>query len=218
MKIVISGNIGSGKTSQIKRLQEEFKNHKSIEIIPEAVQEWIDEGWLGRFYENPKKYSLGFQFRVLQSQIKLPDMDICTIVERSLHTTTHIFSKQLVEDGMISSKGYESILKFVDKNNWKPTCFIYIKTPPEVCHQRIKERSRDEESMIPLEYLENIHEKHEKFHKSNEYLHYEIDGTLTQEEVFYKIMQVLYTHLLEPTVYNESCDEEGCIPTLIQEG
>ena len=209
MKIVISGSIGSGKSTQIKHLQDEFQNHASVQIIPEAVDEWIKDGWLQKFYSDQKKYSLGFQFRVLQSQINLPNIDGLTIIERSPHTTVEIFSKQLTEDGMVTQEGYKSILNFAEYNNWEPTCFIYIQTPPEICHQRILERSRDAESTISLEYLQNLHQKHEEFHQKQEYQHYMIDGTQSKDKVFYEIMQILYTRLLDP--YQE------CLPSVVDD-
>lgn len=40
---------------------------------------------------------------------------------------------------------------------------IYLRCSPERCYQRTKQRNREEEEEIPLEYLELIHSKHEKW-------------------------------------------------------
>jgi deoxyadenosine/deoxycytidine kinase len=44
----------------------------------------------------------------------------------------------------------------------EPDAIIYLRTPAEVCLQRIKERGRVEEMSIPLDYLlqlENLHDE-----------------------------------------------------------
>lgn len=44
-----------------------------------------------------------------------------------------------------------------------PFKVIYLRTDPEICFQRVKYRSRDAESDISLEYLQQIHDKYEKW-------------------------------------------------------
>lgn len=44
------------------------------------------------------------------------------------------------------------------------SCFlVYLQSTPEVCHQRIKQRCRKEELGIPLEYLQEIHDRYEEW-------------------------------------------------------
>ena len=40
---------------------------------------------------------------------------------------------------------------------------VYLRTSPEVAHQRVKARARSEESVIPIEYLRELHDLHEKW-------------------------------------------------------
>ena len=42
-----------------------------------------------------------------------------------------------------------------------PDVFLYLRTKPEICFDRMKRRARSEEAGVPLEYLKRIHEKHE---------------------------------------------------------
>ena len=46
---------------------------------------------------------------------------------------------------------------------FKNACTIYLQTSPETAVQRIEKRSRSEEQSIPLEYIELLHKKHEKW-------------------------------------------------------
>ena len=53
-------------------------------------------------------------------------------------------------------------------NNWlsdefelAPSAYIYLKCDPMIAYERIIKRSRSEEENIPIEYLTQIHNKHE---------------------------------------------------------
>jgi deoxyadenosine/deoxycytidine kinase len=45
----------------------------------------------------------------------------------------------------------------------RPDGFIYLRTQPEVCHDRLKKRDRHEESSVSLDYIQTIHDKHERW-------------------------------------------------------
>jgi len=44
-----------------------------------------------------------------------------------------------------------------------PDGFIYLAASPETCMRRMKLRGRGEEGGVSLEYLENLHAKHEEW-------------------------------------------------------
>ena len=48
------------------------------------------------------------------------------------------------------------------KKDIKADYLIYLRCPPEICEARINRRKRPEEAGIPLEYLRQLHNKHEK--------------------------------------------------------
>ena len=62
----------------------------------------------------------------------------------------------------------------VENYTQKPSGFIYLKTSPQVCFDRLVKRGRSEESSIPLDYLISLHNKHEDWlvrgHDVTEYL------------------------------------------------
>jgi len=206
MRIVISGNIGCGKTTQIKRLQEYFATEDNIKIIPEGVQEWIDEGWLQKYYDDPKTWALPFQYRVLASQTDVPDMeDGLIIIERSPHTTQHIFSKQLTEDGIITPEGFQGIVQHNINNSWNPDAFIYVRVSPEICFERMKLRNRNAESMISLDYLKKLHDRHEVLHLENEANlcpSFIIDGSKSIDEVTAQLMKAIFNISIENSKMN----------------
>jgi hypothetical protein len=42
-----------------------------------------------------------------------------------------------------------------------PDGFIYLRADPRTCLNRMTNRARDEESKVPIDYLESLHQKHE---------------------------------------------------------
>ena len=51
----------------------------------------------------------------------------------------------------------------IDNQSCEVDLIIYLRTSPEVVHDRVKKRSRNEESAIPLDYLRSLHRLHEKW-------------------------------------------------------
>jgi deoxyadenosine/deoxycytidine kinase len=60
---------------------------------------------------------------------------------------------------------YKSFEHMSPINNVK---VIYLRCDPQICHQRIAQRKRPEESEISIEYLQMLHDKHEKWIESYE--------------------------------------------------
>ena len=173
--ISIEGNIGSGKSTILRLLKEQFKNNEDIIFIQEPVDEWEkikdkdNVTILSKFYENQKKYSFAFQMMAYISRLSLlkeaisKNPNAIIITERCLNTDRYVFAKMLYDSGNIEDVEYQIYLNWFDhflymieiqKN-------IYLKTDPEICLQRINKRNRDGESTIPLEYLINCHRYHE---------------------------------------------------------
>ena len=48
---------------------------------------------------------------------------------------------------------------------WQPNAYIYLRSDPEMCYNRIKKRGRESEKNIKLEYIKRIHELHEEKYK-----------------------------------------------------
>ena len=88
MKIVFDGNIGCGKSSILKLIQ----NNKPIEmnIYNEPLYDWSK--WLELFYSDMNKYSFGFQMRVLKSHLDKKDI-LNGIFERSPLSCQKVFGE-----------------------------------------------------------------------------------------------------------------------------
>ena len=177
MLFSIEGNIGSGKSTLINRLKE-FKEISNIPVhfVDEPVNQWEmiqnEEGknMIELFYSDPKKYSFAFQMMAYISRLVLIHKEIMKypkdiiITERCLLTDYQVFAKTLHEkkDMLdVEFKIYQTWFYYFQEKI-ELTGFIYVKTDPEVAHDRCLKRARPGET-IPLEYLEKCHEKHEEW-------------------------------------------------------
>jgi deoxyadenosine/deoxycytidine kinase len=171
--ISIEGNIATGKSTHFDYIK--TLNLPNVFFVDEPVKEWLEikdkdnKNALECFYSDQKKNSFCFQvlayitrLKKVIDMIKLHPNGII-ISERCIETDRNVFAKMLYEADNISSIEWETY------NYWY-NCFaeisqvdliIYIKTDPNECKQRILKRNRLEESNIPLDYLEQCHEKHE---------------------------------------------------------
>src|SRR5690606_15781423 len=84
----------------------------------------------------------------------------------------HCFAKTQFELGNINELEWNLYKQWftwlVEEYTHKPSAFIYLYTEPKVCFDRMKKRSRFEESDISLQYLEILHEKHENWLRKKE--------------------------------------------------
>jgi deoxyadenosine/deoxycytidine kinase len=89
----------------------------------------------------------------------------------------------LYDSKKMESVEYQIYLKWFDNfvNDFPINCTIYVKTDPNVCHARIAKRSRNGESTISLDYLNDCHKYHESMmqvHASKDHNILELNGNL----------------------------------------
>jgi len=176
--ISIEGNIGTGKSTFIEKVQEYFNHIKSdikIGFIPEPVNVWNsvtdNEGVtiLEKYYGDQHKYAFTFQMMAYISRLAVmrealkKDYDVI-IMERSMFTDCEVFAKMLYDDKKIEAIEYNIYKKWFDEfvDDFPEIFHIYIQADPKISAERVAKRGRPGEN-IPLSYLEKCHEYHEKW-------------------------------------------------------
>ena len=209
--ISIEGNIGSGKTTILNRLKNEFMNQQSekkVLFLREPVDIWEtvkdtqNETILSKFYKNPVKHAFAFQVMAFSTRLTMlreaiqnnPDVEII-LCERSLDADKEIFAKMLHDDGVIEDIDYQIYNMFYSEITKQPEVkklsgVIYINATPEVSFERTKIRARNGESTITLGYLMECHAYHEKWigDKKQENLNYPVlninaNGLISDEQI-----------------------------------
>jgi deoxyadenosine/deoxycytidine kinase len=163
--IFVEGNIGTGKSTFLTKLSEDFK------VILEPVDEWIKmknangKNLLEEFYSDPSRNAYLFQSIAFRSRMKnIIRQDTC-LFERSIYTDRNVFAKTCREDGLIGDIEWNDYVSWFDwltsEFQIKPHGFIYLRCDPEVSYERIKMRKRSGEESISFDYLKKLHRKHD---------------------------------------------------------
>ncbi|XP_076020008.1 thymidine kinase 2, mitochondrial isoform X5 [Genypterus blacodes] len=165
--ICIEGNIASGKTTCL----EYFSKIGNIEVLTEPVSKWRNirgHNPLGLMYQDPTRWGLTLQTYV---QLTMLDRHVSAIaapvrmMERSIFSAKYIFVENLYRSGKMPEVDYAVLtewFEWITTNISMPVdLIVYLQTSPQTCHERLKKRCREEEKVIPLEYLESIHQLYE---------------------------------------------------------
>jgi len=178
-KVIISieGNIGAGKTTFLDKLKE--KIHDSV-FIKEPVDIWLSlkdedgKNILEKFYKNPQRWCYTFQNlafitrlnRILDEYYNSDKKFIFS--DRITKSDREIFATMSKQDELMNNfewKIYDFWYNntFINKLLNKKIYYIYLRSNPKVCLERINKRSRSEEVSINIEYLNKLHNLHEKW-------------------------------------------------------
>lgn len=189
--IVIDGNIGSGKSTILKLL----RNKNDFNVINENVEDW--KPYIAQFYKNMTNASLSFQMKVLHHHLEvynnIKDEKNHYILERSPLSCIHVFGKNLLNNYFLSQLDMDLMSNYNKTFGWYPNFIIYIKTDPEICLKRIRERARENET-ISLDYLKDLDKLYTELYINNKDTIIKntnviiIDGNKDKEEVHKDIL------------------------------
>jgi len=176
----IEANISAGKSTLVEKLR---KIPNAI-VSTEPLELWLDMvdengvNILNNFYADTDKYSYvfqGFTFLTRIEKIKaIPrNEDIKYVfVERSIFSDKNVFAQNCYNSGLLN------LIEWKIYNRWFKMAnemlgiddynFIYLQCPPEECLRRLKERNREEEVKVSLEYLRQLEYRHEEWFSNSE--------------------------------------------------
>lgn len=177
-KIVIDGNIGAGKTTQLSLLED-----RGYCVRKEPLDQWP----LELFYSDPERWGLMFQMIILKT---LKAQDNRCVYERCPQTSRDVFWK-LMKKNPEEDRTYHM---YYETEGWSPDVYIYISTPPELCQERMKSRSQDGDSSVSLQYLQDLHMEYLAMYAGLECPKYIIDGTLTEDDILKTITDIVDKH------------------------
>ncbi len=170
--IIVEGNIGAGKSTFLRLIKELL----DVQVVYEPHEQWQNvqgENLLDAFYTDTNRWAYTFQSYAFITRIMAQEAadkqseKLLHILERSVYSDRYCFAKNAFEMGTMTSLEWKLYKDwwgwFVKDYTKKPTGFIYLQTPAEVCYQRLLKRARSEEASVPLHYLQALHQKHENW-------------------------------------------------------
>ena len=171
--IVISGNIGVGKTTLAEKLAKKY----NWKILLEEVD---NNPYLDDFYKSMKSWSFHLQIFFLNSRFKqiqnISKTNNTIIQDRSIYEDYEVFTKNLFDSGILLKREFENYKRLYN------TIIEYVKVPDLLIYIRnkninnivnnIKKRNRKFEKKINTEYLKNLNNYYENWikHYSNKNL------------------------------------------------
>ena len=172
MMVLLEGNIGAGKTT-VGRNIARSGHFGFIEEPTTLWREGFASNMLELFYSDSNRWAFTFQICAFVTRAKTwhevwqrTDRNQ-VILERSIFCDRYVFAENCYRSGLITlaeHQLYRGMWDFVvDKYCDEPDLILYLRTPAEVCMERIKSRGREEESNIPLEYLLQLEELHDEW-------------------------------------------------------
>ena len=176
MKVVIDGNIGSGKTTQLNLLEK-----KGFLVYREPIDEWP----LQQYYEDKQRGLFPLHMAILMTlRPRGPG-----VYERCLLSSRWVFwewakSKWPVEN----EKTYEF---FYSKHEWFPDLYIFLAKSPEKCHKAIQTRGQTGDSFVTLEYLRELDDLYKKMVMNVPCQVHVINAEAPAEEIHEKILNIL---------------------------
>jgi deoxyadenosine/deoxycytidine kinase len=165
----------------------------------EPVDNWTD--YLENLYNTPNS-SYDFQIKVWIDRCWIQEKTTTAVLmERSPNFIKNVFVRKAYEDKTISEKEYENIISLHKTTDelWKPNGYIYLRSEPEKCLQRVNKRGRFAEKNIRLEYLQELHELHEKNYK----LAMEARMNIIVIDVENKSISDICNEILSTNLYND---------------
>ena len=166
MILSVDGNIGSGKSTLVKELGNYFQH---VVFIQEPVEIWQKVNLLDLYYQNKTRWAYTFQMNAFITRAKIiqENIDKDFIMERSIYSDKYCFAINCYENKLLNEiewKLYNQWHDWLSKSmSLEGDAYIYLRTTPEIAYDRIQKRNRKEESNISLEYIKQIHNKHEEW-------------------------------------------------------
>ena len=170
--IVIEGNIGSGKTSLVHKIAEDF-NAKYI------LERFADNAFLPKFYEDQERFAFPLEMSFLADRYKQLSEDIAQydlfkeFVVADYHISKSLtFAKVTLPEDEFAL--YRKFFNVIYKDMQQPDVYVYLYQNTERLLKNIEKRGRSYEQDIQPDYLENINKGYVEFIKSQPQLNVKI--------------------------------------------
>ncbi len=163
--LVIEGNIGVGKSSLVKMLSSEM-NARTI------YEQFEDNPFLPKFYENPERYSFPLELSFLADRYKQHKMALSNLdMFAPLNIADYYFSKSLIFAGVTLEKDeyslYRQLFNIILQQLPLPDLYVYLHSSVDRLMQNIEERGRDYEKKIEAEYLRKVQDGYFEYMKTH---------------------------------------------------
>lgn len=197
VRLHVEGNIGSGKSTLIRALQN--LNNDKIKVFEEPVKSWqnVDGiNFLDLVSKNPKQWAFEFQTLAMTTlwENESKSYDKLPIFERSVSSSMKMFAQQQLESGTINSEQFSllnNMYKMLTKDYTSKPIYFYLYLAPEKAMTRCLERARPEEDSLTLEYFKHLHNVLEKWMSTEENHVFKINADRNPEDILTDVTRLI---------------------------
>ena len=161
--VVIEGNIGVGKTTFCRKLQEKYDARLILE-------QFSDNPFLPYFYENPERHAFSVELffmterhRQLQEELIQGNLFNQQIISDYIFIKTLLFAKNNLNEE--EYRLFNRLFHVLNAHFKKPDLVVYLHRPISSLLTQIKKRGRSYEMEMSTMYLENIQKAYFDFFK-----------------------------------------------------
>lgn len=161
--VLVSGNIGAGKTSLTEKLGERLGWETAYESVD-------DNPYLADFYADMRSWAFYLQIFFLGHRAKqhraLARSEVSAMIDRSIYEDAEIFARAALELGTVTERDYATyrqVFDLVVSLLPTPDLLIYLKASVPVLMGRIKARGRDMEGGVTEDYLALLEKYYEEW-------------------------------------------------------
>ncbi len=162
--IIVSGNIGVGKTTLVQKIGEYLNWHTIYESVS-------DNPYLADFYSDMKYWSFHLQMYFLgyraKQYLEAVKLSKSIIMDRSIYEDANVFLPALYDLGNITKRDFNTVRQaynVIKKSIPSPDLLIYLRAPIETLMQRINNRGlKFDHENIGEDYLNLINSYYEKW-------------------------------------------------------
>lgn len=179
MKIVVDGNIGSGKSTQLN-----FLESKGYKVFREPIEKWP----LELFYSNPERWGLTFQLIILETLTP----------EHGIHERCPLISKDVFWKSLSKTPEEQRVYQWAyDHHGWGPDLYIFLDKPPEICMKHIQNRNQAGDSGVTMELLQELDENYKELWSHITCPKWKLDATKSPDMIHENILNIVNDYMSE---------------------
>ena len=163
LHLAITGNIGAGKTT----LADLLGKHYGWPVLYEAVEE---NPYLTDFYADMPRWAFHTQIFFLNSRFnqvrKIRENTGSIVQDRTIYEDAYIFATNLHLSGLMPRRdfnNYLALFKSMSSLVRPPDLVVYLKAGLPKLMSQIRQRGRDYERNLSLDYLRRLNERYEEW-------------------------------------------------------
>lgn len=194
MYIVISGNIGAGKTSLAQIISKELGFSVYFEDFHANL-------FLKNYYQDMKRWAFATQINFLALRYEqithhILMSHIPAVLDRSIYEDREVFARSLYEEGLMDENEwtvYDKLYALMVSHIPTPNLLVYLEKTIDELMRNIAKRGRDFEK-IPREYLESLDKRYRNFYDGWRFPKIKISDDIydKKDEIMSKIKCALY--------------------------